>query len=81
MNKEERLTAVICGYAHGKAFIPDNNGGHLSKVYSRGVFDATALVEKLADYENTNLSPAEIKELQKQNAELKARLEIMDMAL
>ena len=61
MNKEDRLTAYICDMAHGKAFRAGIN--KLSKDYYRGTFDATAIVDRLAQYEDTGLSPDEIKQL------------------
>lgn len=45
----DRLTVRIDGYAHGKK---GRDLDHLSKRYYRGEFECTALVERLAEYED-----------------------------
>lgn len=45
----ERLTKMIYGYAHGAEGISKDR---LTGRYFRGEFEATACVEKLAEYEN-----------------------------
>ena len=45
----DRLTVRINGYAHGKK---GRDLDHLSKSYYRGEFECTALVERLAEYED-----------------------------
>lgn len=61
----ERLTTHICGHAHGAEGLRDDN---LTGNYCRGEFEATAIVDRLAAYEDTGLEPEEI-------IELKARME------
>lgn len=45
----ERLTRMIAGYPHGAEGITKDT---LTGMYCRGEFEATACVEKLAEYEN-----------------------------
>ena len=61
----ERLTTYIYGYAHGAEGIREDG---LTGNYCRGEFEATAIVDRLAAYEDTGLEPGEI-------IELKARME------
>lgn len=56
----ERLTKRISGFVHGIEFIPGKGKGEM---YCRGKFDATLCIDKLASYEETNLTPIEIKKL------------------
>ena len=47
--KMERLTEYVYGFAHGAEGVrKERLTGH----YCRGIFEATACVEKLAEYEN-----------------------------
>jgi len=48
----ERFTKRVFGYAHGRPFIPNEKVGDWDGSYSRGEFDATLCVDKLADYED-----------------------------
>lgn len=61
----ERLTKYICDHAHGAEGVRDDA---LTGSYCRGKFEATAIVDRLAAYEDTGLEPEEI-------IELKARME------
>ena len=53
----ERLTTYICGYAHGAEGVREDS---LTGNYCRGEFEATAIVDRLAAYEETGLEPEEI---------------------
>lgn len=53
----ERLTTYICGYAHGAEGVREDS---LTGNYCRGEFEATAIVDRLAAYEDTGLEPEEI---------------------
>lgn len=73
-----RLTTVE-EYPHGAE---GKNVAKLTGYWCRGVFEATACVEKLARYENTGLEPEELQELDRlylekcqEVTELKKRLE------
>ena len=59
----ERLTTYICGYAHGAEGVREDS---LTGNYCRGEFEATAIVDRLAAYEDTGLEPKEIELLAKQ---------------
>ena len=50
----ERLTKYIFGYAHGAE---GANKDNLTGNYCRGKFEATAIVDRLAAYEDTGLEP------------------------
>lgn len=66
-----RLTDRISGYPHGKA-------GRTLEIaekqdtFKRGTFEATAIVERLCEYEDTGLTPEEIVQLKEKYDKLTA---------
>jgi hypothetical protein len=60
----DRLTEYICGAAHGKRGRTIEEAGK-SKDFCRGEFEATGCIDKLAQYEDTGLSPDEIQTLKR----------------
>lgn len=55
----KRLTKEICGRAHGAEGVSEDK---LTGAYCRGEFEATAIVERLFEYEKTGFEPQEIEE-------------------
>ncbi|MEZ3438631.1 MAG: hypothetical protein K1W18_07105 [Oscillospiraceae bacterium] len=55
----DRLTARINGYPHGKCG-KNFDIALKNKSYNRGCFECTAIIERLCEYEDTGLSPAEV---------------------
>ena len=64
----ERLTKYICDHAHGAEGVRDDA---LTGSYCRGKFEATAIVDRLAAYEDTGLEPEDIKRAFNEAAVLK----------
>lgn len=56
----ERLTKYVAGVAHGAE---GRTAESLNGSYCRGEFEATAIVDRLAAYEDTGLEPEEIEQL------------------
>lgn len=56
----KRLTKYICCHAHGAEGVNKDN---LTGNYCRGEFEATAVVDRLAAYEDTGMDPDEIAKL------------------
>lgn len=65
----DRLTTRIDGYPHGKQG-RNLNIALKNKSYYRGSFECTAIVERLCAYEDTGLTPEEIKALRENNEKL-----------
>lgn len=61
----ERLTKYVAGVAHGAE---GRTAESLNGSYCRGEFEATAIVDRLAAYEDTGLEPEEIEKI-KQDVE------------
>lgn len=55
----ERLTTLISGYFHGKEGKSVDEAKKATN-YCRGKFEATGIVERLAEYEDIGLTPDEI---------------------
>ena len=64
----ERLTGYVSGYAHGKAGVTIK-AALSNRTLNRGCFECTGMIEKLAQYEDTGLTPAEVAEYAKAKAE------------
>ena len=75
-----RLTAWICGYPHGKAGVTLEKA-FKETTYSRGKFEATAIVERLCAYEDTGLTPEEITALIADNKRLHELVDIIERTI
>lgn len=64
----ERLTGYVSGYAHGKAGVTIK-AALSNRTLNRGRFECTGMIERLAQYEDTGLTPAEVAEYAKAKAE------------
>lgn len=58
--RDMRLTKLIAGFPHGAE---GRSEEHLTGCYCRGEFEATALVERLYQYEEIGLEPDEVANL------------------